>query len=84
MTLTSYDVAEDAPGVHEHQHPEEEAWTVIEGRLVVCVDGCEQVLDPGDSVIVAANTRHWVRALQPSRALVVDSPARHKLPGTSH
>jgi quercetin dioxygenase-like cupin family protein len=84
MTLTSYDVAQDAPDVHEHHHPEEEAWTVIEGRLMVCVDGREQVLGPGDSVIVAANARHSVRALQPARALVVDSPARHRLPGTGH
>ena len=84
MTLTRYDVAEDAPDVHEHQHPEEEAWTVIEGRLMVCVSGHEQVLDPGDFVIVAANARHWVRALQPSRALVLDSPVRHQLPGTGH
>ena len=28
MTLTSYDIAEVAPDVHEHHHPEEEAWTV--------------------------------------------------------
>jgi quercetin dioxygenase-like cupin family protein len=84
MTLTHYDVAEDAGDVHEHQHPEEEAWTVIVGRLMVCVDGHEHVLSPGDSVIVSANARHWVRALQPSRALVVDSPARHRLPGTGH
>jgi quercetin dioxygenase-like cupin family protein len=84
MTLTSYDVAQDAPDVREHQHPEEEAWTVIQGRLMVCVDGREQVLGPGDSVIVAANARHWVRALQPSRALVVDSPARHPPPGSAH
>lgn len=48
MTLTSYNIAAGAPDVHEHQHPEEETWTVIEG------------------------------------ALVVDTPARRQLPGTSH
>jgi mannose-6-phosphate isomerase-like protein (cupin superfamily) len=81
MTLTSHDVAEDAPDVHEHQRPEEEAWTVIEGRLIICVDSREQVLGPGDSVIVAANARHCMRALQPSRALVVDSPGATPVAG---
>lgn len=84
MTLTSYDVEPGAPDVHEHQHPQEEAWTVIEGQLMVCVDGHEHVLGPGDSVIVSANARHSVRALQPVRALVVDSPVRRQSPGTGH
>ena len=83
MTLTSYEIAAGAPDVHEHQHSEEEAWTVIEGHLAIWVDGEEQMLGPGESAIVGANLRHRVRALQPFRALVVDSPARHQLPGTT-
>lgn len=81
MTLTSYEIAARAPDVHEHEHPEEEAWTVIEGRLLIWVDGQEHVLGPGESAIVGANVRHRVRALQRSRALVVDSPVRDQLPG---
>lgn len=84
MTLTSYEITAGAPDVHEHQHPQEEAWIVIEGQLALWVDGEERLLGPGDSAIVGAGVRHWVRALQPSRALVVDSPARRRLPGTSH
>jgi quercetin dioxygenase-like cupin family protein len=84
MTLTSYEIAAGAPDVYEHQHPQEEAWIVIEGQLEVWVDGEERVLGPGDSAIVAANMRHRVRALRSSRALVVDSPARRELPGTGH
>jgi quercetin dioxygenase-like cupin family protein len=83
MTITSYEIAAGAPDVHEHQHSEEEAWTVIEGHLAIWVDGEEQILGPGESAIVGANVRHRVRALRPSRALVVDSPARHQLPGTT-
>ena len=83
MTLTSYEIVAGAPDVHEHHHPEEEAWTVIEGSLVIWVDGKERALGPGESAIVGANVRHRVRALQPSRALGVDSPARHQLPGTN-
>ena len=84
MTLTSYEITAGAPDVHEHQHSQEEAWIVIEGQLAVWVEGEERLLGPGDCAIVAAHMRHRVRALQPSRALVVDSPIRHHLPGTSH
>jgi quercetin dioxygenase-like cupin family protein len=84
MTVTIYEIVAGALQVHEHQHSEEEAWTVIEGHLAIWIDGEEQMLGPGESAIVAANVRHRVRALQPSRALVVDSPARHHLPGTNH
>lgn len=84
MTLISYEIAAGAPDVHEHQHPQEEAWIVIDGRLAIWLDGDERLLGPGDCAIVAANVRHRVRALQPSRALVVDSPVRRRLPGTNH
>lgn len=84
MTLTCYEIAAGAPDVHEHHHPEEEAWTVIKGHLVIWVDDQEHVLGPGESAVIGSNERHRVDALQPSRALVVDSPARHQLPGTSH
>jgi quercetin dioxygenase-like cupin family protein len=84
MTVVSYEISVDAPDVHEHNHAEEEAWTVIEGRLLVSIEGREQELGPGEFVIVDANARHWVRALQRSRAVVVDSPARRDLPGNAH
>jgi quercetin dioxygenase-like cupin family protein len=81
MTLTSYEISAEAPDVHEHRHPQEEVWTVIEGRLVVCIEGREHELGPGEFAIVGPYAPHWVRVLQPSRALVIDSPARHQLPG---
>ena len=84
MTLTSYVIVAGAPDVHEHWHPEEEAWIVVEGQLAVWIDGEERLLGPGDSAMVGGNVPHRVRALQPSRALVVDSPVRHHLPGTDH
>jgi hypothetical protein len=45
MTPTSFDVAEQAPDVHKHQHAEKAAWAVTSG-LVVCVDGSEELLGP--------------------------------------
>jgi quercetin dioxygenase-like cupin family protein len=84
MTLTSYTIAAGAPDVHEHQHPEEEAWTVLEGELALWVDGEECVLRAGDVAVVGPNVRHRVRALGASRALVIDTPPRRPLPGTGH
>jgi quercetin dioxygenase-like cupin family protein len=84
MTLVSYEIAAGAPDVHEHQHPEEEAWVVIEGQLAVWVDGQERRLGPGDCAVIEADVPHRVRALQRSRALVIDSPVRRQLPGTHH
>lgn len=84
MTLTSYAIAAGAPEVHEHHHPEEEAWTVIEGALAISVNGDERVLGPGDTAVISSGARHRVRALRATRALVVDAPARHALPGTGH
>lgn len=84
MTLSSCEITAGAPDVHEHEHPEEEAWIVIEGQLALWVDGEQRLLCPGDFAVVGANVRHRVRALEPSRALVVDSPVRRSLPGTRH
>ena len=84
MTVASYVIAEGSPDVHEHHHPEEEVWTVIEGRLRLFITDAEFDLGPGDVVVVAPNEPHRVRALQASRAFVVDSPARLQLPGSAH
>jgi unsaturated pyranuronate lyase len=84
MTVVTYAIAAGAPDVHEHQHSEEEVWTVIEGELVIWIDGEERTLRPGDVALVPPDMRHRVRATKASRALVVDSPVRRSLPGSSH
>jgi quercetin dioxygenase-like cupin family protein len=83
MTVVSYVIAAGAPDVHEHHHPEEEVWSVIEGELVIWIDGEERTLRPGDVAVVPSHVRHRVRASKASRALVVDSPVRRRLPGRS-
>ena len=52
-----------APDVHEHHHPQEEAWTVLEGELAVWVDGEERTLGPGEVAVIPPDVRHRVRAL---------------------
>jgi quercetin dioxygenase-like cupin family protein len=62
--------------IHEHHHPQEEVWQVIEGELEVTVGGETQVARPGVVAVVPANTPHAVVALTDGRALVVDWPLR--------
>jgi quercetin dioxygenase-like cupin family protein len=75
MTFAHYDFARGA-AIHEHFHPEEEVYEVIEGELEITVDGVAQVARPGLVAIVPGNVRHSVRALTDGKAIIVDSPAR--------
>jgi len=62
--------------IHEHRHPQEEVWEVVEGELEVTVDGVTAVAGPGFAAIVPPNVPHAVRALSDGRAIVVDQPPR--------
>jgi quercetin dioxygenase-like cupin family protein len=75
MTFAHYEFDRDAR-IHEHFHPEEEVYEVIEGELEIIVDGSAHVARPGLVVIVPANVRHVVRALTDGRVIVIDHPAR--------
>lgn len=75
MTFAHYDFVAGA-SIHEHFHPEEEVYEVIEGELEVTIDGSSQIAKPGVVAIVPPNSRHSVRALTDGRLIVVDHPAR--------
>ena len=62
--------------IHEHGHPQEEVWQVIEGQLEVTIGGETQVAGPGTVAIVPAGVAHAVRALTDGKAIVVDWPLR--------
>jgi quercetin dioxygenase-like cupin family protein len=62
--------------VHEHRHPQEEVWQVIEGKLEITLDGEIAVALPGIVAIVPPDTLHSVRALTDGMAIVVDYPLR--------
>lgn len=81
MTFSHYDLAADAAPLHEHHHPQEEVWNVVEGELIVTIDGVEHRLGPGDAAIVPPDTPHSARVVTACRAIVVDHPVRHSLPG---
>lgn len=75
MTVAHYRFTRGA-AIHEHDHPQEEIYHVLEGELEMTVDGESSVARPGLAVIVPGNARHRVTALTDGRVLIVDSPRR--------
>ncbi len=75
MTFAHYDFSAGS-SIHEHFHPEEEVYEVIEGELEVTIGGNSQIAKPGVVAIVPPNVRHSVKALTDGRLIVVDHPAR--------
>jgi quercetin dioxygenase-like cupin family protein len=81
MTFSHYDIAADAVPLHEHEHPQEEVWHVVDGEMAITIDGVEQRVAAGHAAIVPPNTLHSARALADTRAIVADYPVRLELPG---
>src|SRR3984885_10344123 len=75
MTFAHYEFSAGS-SIHEHFHPEEEVYEVIEGELEVTIDGSSEIAKPGLPAIVPPNSRHSVKALSDGRLIVVDHPAR--------
>ena len=75
MTFAHYDFKRSS-SIHEHFHPEEEVYEVIEGELELTIDGVSQIARPGLVAIVPSNVRHSVKALTDGRAIIVDYPLR--------
>ena len=75
MTFAHYDFKQGA-SIHQHFHPQEEVYEVIEGELEVTIDGVAQIARPGTVAIVPANAQHSVRAITDGRAIIVDYPLR--------
>jgi mannose-6-phosphate isomerase-like protein (cupin superfamily) len=81
MTFAHWEIAADAADLHEHDHPQEEVWNIVDGDVVLVVAGCERRLGPGTAAVVPPNTPHAVRTVGACRAIVTDFPVRHQLPG---
>jgi quercetin dioxygenase-like cupin family protein len=75
MTFAHYDFTRGA-SIHEHFHPEEEVYEVIDGELEVTIEGVVEIARPGVVAIVPANARHSIKALTDGRAIIVDHPLR--------
>ena len=77
MTFAHYDFKRGA-SIHEHFHPQEEVYEVIQGELEMTVDGTTQIARAGLVAIVPGNARHSVKALTDGRAIIVDYPSRRE------
>jgi len=77
MTFAHYEFASES-SIHEHFHPEEEVYEVIEGELEVTIDGAAQVARAGLVAIVPSNVPHSVKTLTDGRAIIVDYPLRRE------
>jgi quercetin dioxygenase-like cupin family protein len=80
MTFGYYRVRAGA-SIHEHFHPNEEVWHVIEGELEVTIGDETRVAGAGCVAIVPPDVPHAVRARSDSRAIVVDYPRRESIGG---
>ena len=69
---------EQGSSVHQHFHPQEEVWDVIEGELEITVDGVARIAGPGVAAIVPPNVPHAVSALTDGKAIVSDYPRRER------
>jgi quercetin dioxygenase-like cupin family protein len=75
MTFAHYEFTRGS-SIHEHFHPEEEVYEVIDGELELTIDGETRIARAGVAAIVPSNARHSVKALTDGRAIIVDHPAR--------
>jgi quercetin dioxygenase-like cupin family protein len=75
MTFAHYEF-EAGASIHEHHHPQEEVYEVIEGELEITIGGATQRLAPGRVGIVPPNTPHSVKAITSGKVIVVDYPLR--------
>lgn len=75
MTFAHYDFSRGST-IHEHCHPQEEVYEVIEGELEVTIDGVAQIVREGLVAIVPAGAHHSVKALTDGRAIIIDHPLR--------
>jgi quercetin dioxygenase-like cupin family protein len=80
MTFAYYSIASGA-SVHEHRHDEEEVWHLLDGELEVTLDGTASRVRAGQAVVVPGGEPHVVRAVRPSRVIVVDHPVRTSVGG---
>jgi len=62
--------------IHEHAHPEEEVYEVIEGELEITIGGVVERVRPGLVAVVPSNTPHFVRAITDGKLIVIDHPRR--------
>ena len=83
MTFAHWDIGVGAGDLHEHDHEQEEVWNVVEGEVVLVVDGRERKLGAGMAAVIPPYTRHAAKPIGACRVIVTDYPVRVQLPGVA-
>src|SRR5581483_4326950 len=81
MTFAYWDITADAAALHEHHHANEEVWHVIEGEIVLVLDGVDHRVTAGCAAIIPPETPHAARVVGACRAIVADHPSRPEFGG---
>ena len=85
MTFAYWEVAEGA-SIHEHRHPQEELWSVIEGEFEITVADESTLARPGTVALVGERTLACacVGRRRPSEVGSADSGGRRFESGQLH
>ena len=78
MSFAHYDVGTGC-SIHEHHHPNEEVWIILEGEFEVSIGGETEVAGPGAVAVVPPDVPHSVLVLEGGRAFVANHPIRTEL-----
>jgi quercetin dioxygenase-like cupin family protein len=75
MTFAHYEF-DAGSAIHEHSHPQEEVYEILEGELEITIAGVTERYGPGFAGIVPSNALHSVKAISSGKLIVVDYPVR--------
>ena len=75
MTFAHYEF-DAGSSIHEHSHPQEEVFELLEGEIEMTIDGVTKRLVQGVVAIVPGNAPHSVKAISSGKLIVVDYPLR--------
>jgi quercetin dioxygenase-like cupin family protein len=75
MTFAHYEF-DAGSSIHEHFHPQEEVYHIIEGELELAIGGVSRRLGPGVVGVVPSNIPHAVKAISSGKVIIVDYPKR--------
>jgi quercetin dioxygenase-like cupin family protein len=79
MTFGHYEF-DAGSSIHEHFHPQEEVWQILEGEVEITIDGVTWRAGPGFVGVVPPHTPHAVKAISGGKAIVVEYPLREAAP----
>jgi quercetin dioxygenase-like cupin family protein len=75
MTFAHYEF-DAGSSIHEHFHPQEQVYHILEGELELAIGGVTQRLGPGFVGVVPSNTPPAVKAISSGKVIVVGYPLR--------